>query len=66
MNTILIYDNKTNELIALFRTHQRVMYVCTDAYFKITLDDRKFFLFDAATYSYEVRIGEVVKIDYEF
>lgn len=62
MKTITIYDNETNELVALFRTHQRVMYICTNAYFKVTLDDRKFFLFDATRYSYEVHIGKVVKI----
>lgn len=51
MKTIAIYDNQTNELIALFRTHQKVTYICTGGYFKITLDDRKFFLFDANKYS---------------
>lgn len=66
MKTIIIYDNQTNELVALFRTHQRVMYVCTDAYFKITLDDRKFFLFDTTKYSYEVHTGKAVKIVNEF
>lgn len=66
MKTIAIYDNQTNDLIALFRTHQRVMYVCTDAYFKITLDDRKFFMFDANKYSYEIYTGKVVKIVNEF
>ena len=66
MKTIAIYDNQTNELIALFRTHQRVTYICTGGYFKITLDDRKFFLFDASKYSYEVHTGKVVKIVNEF
>lgn len=62
MKTIIIYNNETNELIALFRTHQKVMYICTGAYFKITLDDHKFFLFDVAKYSYEEHTGKVVKI----
>lgn len=66
MKTITIYDNETNELIALFRTHQRVMYICTGAYFKVTLDDRKFFLFDVSKYTYEEHTGKVVKIVNEF
>lgn len=66
MKTILIYDNQTNELVALFRTNQRVMYICTGAYFKVTLDDRKFFLFDVARYSYEEHTGKAVKIVNEF
>lgn len=64
MKTFLIYDNEseTNELVALFRTHQRVMYICSGNYFKITMDDHKFFLFDATRYSYEEHTGKVVKI----
>lgn len=66
MKTIIIYDNETNEIVALFRTHQRVMYICTGAYFKITLDDRKFFLFDKARYNYVEHNRKGVKIVNEF
>lgn len=62
MKTITVYDNETKELVALFRTHQRVMYICTGTYFKVTLDDRKFFLFDVSKYSYKEHTGKVVKI----
>lgn len=65
MKTITIYDNEFN-LIAVFRTHQRVMYICKGVYFKVTLDDRKFFLFDTSKYSYDDHTGKVVKIVNEF
>ena len=62
MKTIAIYDNETHEMVALFRTHQRVMFICSGLYFKVVLDDRKFFLFDVTKHSYEELSGKAVKI----
>ena len=56
MRVIRVYENKTN-LVAVFMTAQDVQPIVNNCYFKITLDNGKFFIFDKAKYRYEVCIN---------
>lgn len=63
MKTVMIYNNETYNIVAYIFTKRDVMYICTGNFFKVTLDDGKFFIFDKRKYSYSILMESGEKAD---
>lgn len=62
MKTVIIYDAIEENAICYFSFVKSVTKIVADMYFKVTLRNGKYFIFDSSLYRYEIVSGKKVKI----
>ena len=62
MKTVIVYDAIEENAICYFSFVKSVTKIVADMYFKVTLENGKYFIFDSRLYRYETLTGKKVKI----
>ena len=61
VKSVIVKDTK-GDLVCYFTRVKLVENIANDYYFKVTLVNGKYFIFDYSSYDYEMLTGKVVKI----